>query len=110
MINEAFSETYFGFVTWYLFLKRLILPLIVTSLSKGKIFGSEGLAINITTYVDNFETEFLPIKNNFIASHIMPKFNEKSNKTLIKHPIQILLKSYSNTITSTLGVDPAASR
>jgi len=60
---------------WKLWQKNLL-----KSLSKGKIFGSEGLAINITTYVDNYETEFLPIKNNFIASHIMPKFNEKSNK------------------------------
>ncbi len=50
------------------------------SLSKGKIFGSEGLAINITTYVDNYDTEFLPIKNNFIASHVLPKYNEKTQR------------------------------
>ena len=28
------------------------------ALSSGKIFGSEGLAINMSVYIDNVETEF----------------------------------------------------
>ena len=31
------------------------------TLSKGKVFGSEGLAINIAVYHDNVEVEFLPL-------------------------------------------------
>ncbi len=49
------------------------------SLSKGKIFGSEGLAINISCYVDSIETEFLPIKCNWIASHVLPVYDEQNN-------------------------------
>ena len=30
------------------------------TLLKGKIFGSEGLAINIAVYIDNVKTEYLP--------------------------------------------------
>ena len=46
------------------------------TLSKGKIFGSEGLAINIAVYHDNVEVEFLPLYCNWIASHVMPKYNK----------------------------------
>ena len=50
------------------------------TLSSGKIFGSEGLAINISVYIDNVETEFLPINCNWIVSNLLPKINECNNK------------------------------
>ena len=50
-----------------------------TALNSGKIFGSEGLAINMSVYIDNVETEFLPLNCNWIASNLLPKFNEQSN-------------------------------
>ena len=49
------------------------------TLSKGKIFGSEGLAINLSVYVDNVDTEFLPLNCNWLASNLLPKFDEKKN-------------------------------
>tara|TARA_B110001452_G_C15172869_1_gene407588 strand:- start:103 stop:1014 length:912 start_codon:yes stop_codon:yes gene_type:complete len=48
------------------------------TLSKGKIFGSEGLAINISVYVDNVETEFLPLNCNWILSNLLPKYDENT--------------------------------
>ena len=50
------------------------------ALSKGRIFGSEGLAINISVYVDGLDTEFLPNSCNWIASHLLPKYDEKNSK------------------------------
>jgi hypothetical protein len=47
------------------------------TLSKGKIFGSEGLAINLSVYVDNVPTEFLPLNYNWIASNLLPKYDSK---------------------------------
>ena len=38
LIKEESSETYFGFVIWYLFLKWPILPLTVISFPNGSIF------------------------------------------------------------------------
>ena len=49
------------------------------TLKSGNIFGSEGLAINMSVYIDNLETEFLPLNCNWIASNLMPKFNELEN-------------------------------
>ena len=49
------------------------------SLSKGKIFGSEGLAINIAVYTENVEVEFLPLYCNWIASNVLPKFDNTKN-------------------------------
>ena len=49
------------------------------TLSKGKVFGSEGLAINLSVYVDNIETEFLPLNCNWITSNLLPKFDEVNN-------------------------------
>jgi len=46
------------------------------TLKFGKIFGSEGLAINISVYIDNIETEFLPLNCNWIASNLLPRFDE----------------------------------
>ena len=45
------------------------------TLSKGKIFGSEGLAINISVYINNVPVEFLPLNCNWIASNLLPKYN-----------------------------------
>ena len=50
-----------------------------TTLKSGKIFGSEGLAINMSIYIDNVETEFLPLNCNWIASNLLPKYDEKNH-------------------------------
>ncbi len=49
------------------------------TLKSGNIFGSEGLAINMSVYIDNLETEFLPLNCNWIASNLLPKFDEVQN-------------------------------
>ena len=49
---------------------------LVETLKSGNIFGSEGLAINMSVYIDNLETEFLPLNCNWIASNLLPKFDE----------------------------------
>jgi hypothetical protein len=49
------------------------------TLKSGNIFGSEGLAINMSVYIDNLETEFLPLKCNWIPSNLLPKFDERKN-------------------------------
>ena len=50
------------------------------TLKSGQIFGSEGLAINISVYIDDVDTEFLPLNCNWIASNLLPKFDENINK------------------------------
>ena len=50
------------------------------TLRSGKIFGSEGLAINISVYIDQVETEFLPLNCNWIASNLLPKFDENKDE------------------------------
>ena len=52
---------------------------LVQTLKSGNIFGSEGLAINMSVYIDELETEFLPLNCNWIASNLLPKFNEIEN-------------------------------
>jgi len=49
------------------------------TLKSGNIFGSEGLAINMSVYIDDLETEFLPLNCNWIASNLLPKFDENQN-------------------------------
>ena len=49
------------------------------TLKSGNIFGSEGLAINMSVYIDDLETEFLPLNCNWIASNLLPKFDESKN-------------------------------
>ena len=49
------------------------------TLKSGNIFGSEGLAINMSVYIDDLKTEFLPLNCNWIASNLLPKFNEQQN-------------------------------
>jgi len=49
------------------------------TLKSGNIFGSEGLAINMAVYIDNLETEFLPLNHNWITSNLLPKYDENNN-------------------------------
>jgi len=49
------------------------------TLKSGNIFGSEGLAINMSVYIDELETEFLPLNCNWITSNLLPKFDEIKN-------------------------------
>ena len=49
------------------------------TLRAGNIFGSEGLAINMSVYIDNLETEFLPLNCNWITSNLLPKYDENNN-------------------------------
>ena len=49
------------------------------TLKSGNIFGSEGLAINMSIYIDNLKTEFLPLNCNWIASNLLPKFDEEES-------------------------------
>ena len=58
-----------GWATWQ---KNLM-----KTLKAGNIFGSEGLAINMSVYIDNLETEFLPLNCNWITSNLLPKYDEK---------------------------------
>ena len=53
------------------------------TLNSGKIFGSEGLAINMSVYIDEVDTEFLPLNCNWIASNLLPKYDEQ-NKTFVE--------------------------
>ena len=48
------------------------------TLKAGRIFGSEGLAMNISVYVDNVKAEFLPLSCNWIASNVLPKYDQES--------------------------------
>ena len=47
------------------------------TLKAGNIFGSEGLAINMSVYIDDLETEFLPLSCNWITSNLLPKFDKQ---------------------------------
>ena len=49
------------------------------TLKAGNIFGSEGLAINMSVYIDDLETEFLPLNCNWITSNLLPKYNNKED-------------------------------
>ena len=49
------------------------------TLKGGDIFGSEQLAMNISVYHDNIETEFLPLNCNWITSNLLPKFDQANN-------------------------------
>ena len=61
-----------GWISWQKNLEQ--------TLKSGNIFGSEGLAINMSVYIDELETEFLPLNCNWIASNLLPKFDEKKNR------------------------------
>ncbi len=53
------------------------------ALKAGNIFGSEGLAINMSVYIDDLETEFLPLNCNWITSNLLPKYDE-DNDTFVE--------------------------
>ena len=53
------------------------------TLKSGNIFGSEGLAINMSVYIDDLDTEFLPLSCNWITSNLLPKYDEE-NKTFVE--------------------------
>jgi hypothetical protein len=53
------------------------------TLRAGNIFGSEQLAINISVYIDNVTTEFLPLNCNWITSNLLPKYDE-DQKTFVE--------------------------
>ena len=59
------------------------------TLKAGNIFGSEQLAINMSVYIDELETEFLPLNCNWINSNLLPKFDEKKI-LLLNHICQII--------------------
>ena len=64
------------------------------TLKAGNIFGSEGLAINISVYIDDLKAEFLPLNCNWITSNLLPKYDEQQ-KTFVepylpKHKIGIM--------------------
>ena len=62
---------------------KLWQTLLDKALSAGGIFGSEGLAINIAVYDKNADVEFLPLSCNWIASNVLPKFDEE-NQTFVE--------------------------
>tara|TARA_B100000900_G_scaffold411149_1_gene430245 strand:- start:44 stop:955 length:912 start_codon:yes stop_codon:yes gene_type:complete len=53
------------------------------TLKAGNIFGSEGLAINMAVYIDELETEFLPLNCNWITSNLLPKYDGQK-KTFVE--------------------------
>jgi len=53
------------------------------TLKAGNIFGSEGLAINIAVYIDDLDTEFLPLNCNWITSNLLPKY-DTNKKTFVE--------------------------
>ena len=53
------------------------------ALSSGKVFGSEGLAMNIAVYDKDVEAEFLPLYCNWIASNVLPKYDQ-DNDTFVE--------------------------
>ncbi len=53
------------------------------TLAKGRVFGSEGLAINMSVYIDDLETEFLPLNCNWITSNLLPKYDQE-NETFVE--------------------------
>ena len=53
------------------------------ALSEGRVFGSEGVAMNIAVYDREADVEFLPLSCNWIASNVLPKYDEK-NKTFVE--------------------------
>ena len=65
-------------ISWKSWQKNLEL-----TLKGGDIFGSEQLAMNMSVYIDDIETEFLPLNCNWITSNLLPKFDEE-NSTFVE--------------------------
>ena len=49
------------------------------ALKAGSIFGSEGLAMNISVYSDEINAEFLPLTCNWLASNVLPKYDQETD-------------------------------
>jgi hypothetical protein len=49
------------------------------TLKAGNIFGSEGLAINMSVYINDLDTEFLPLNCNWITSNLLPKYDQQND-------------------------------
>ncbi len=64
--------------TWEIWQKNL-----EQTLKGGDIFGSEQLAMNMSVYIDDIESEFLPLNCNWISSNLLPKFDEE-NSTFVE--------------------------
>ena len=62
-------------IAWSIWQKNL-----EQTLKYGNIFGSEQLAINMSIYIDELETEFLPHNCNWLVNNLLPKFNEEEQK------------------------------
>ena len=56
---------------------------LIKTLKAGNIFGSEGLAINMSVYIDDLKTEFLPLNCNWITSNLLPKY-DSNQKTFVE--------------------------
>ena len=49
------------------------------TLKAGNIFGSEGLAINMSVYINALETQVLPLNYNWIASNLLQKYDQQKD-------------------------------
>jgi lipopolysaccharide biosynthesis glycosyltransferase len=65
-----------------------------TAVSKGVIFASEQIALNIAVYCHNIPVEFLPTRCNWIVNHLLPKYDQQLNQfiepNLPNNPIGII--------------------
>ena len=65
-----------------------------TAVSKGGIFASEQIALNIAVYCYNVPVEFLPTRCNWIVNHLLPKYDQQLNQfiepNLPNNPIGII--------------------
>ena len=50
-----------------------------TALKKGRIFGSEQIALNYSIYINKCEVELLPYYCNWIPNHLMTNWDERKN-------------------------------
>ena len=58
----------------------MLRKLLSKAISKGRIFSSEQLAMNIAVYCDNQPVEFLPPTCNWILDHLLPFYDENKKK------------------------------
>jgi len=53
--------------------------ILAKAISKGRIFASEQIAMNIAVYNQQLDVEFLPPTCNWIVDHLFPYFDEEKN-------------------------------
>ena len=53
--------------------------LLTKAISKGRIFASEQIAMNIAVYYENLDVEFLPPTCNWIVDHLLPYFDNNKD-------------------------------